>query len=88
MNINNLTDFRTAVEQGKWVWPGGYPCYFICADGEPLSFEAAIENKVVRCDSYDDHEKRYQGFHAALKAGGDVSYDAVTTITIDPEVQP
>ena len=47
MNINNLTDFRTALEQGKWAWPGGYPCYFICADGDPLSFEAVTENKAL-----------------------------------------
>lgn len=37
--------FKEALANGKYAWPGGYPIYFVCADGEALSFEAAEENQ-------------------------------------------
>ena len=40
MLINNSTDLRTAVRNGPYVWPGGYPCYFITSDGAALSFDS------------------------------------------------
>jgi hypothetical protein len=40
----NAHDLKTALRNGEWAWPGGYPCYFIAADGEPLSFAAVREN--------------------------------------------
>jgi hypothetical protein len=42
MNIQRYTvsDFRRDIRQ-PFAWPGGYPRYFICADGEALSFKAA-----------------------------------------------
>ena len=45
MLINSVEDFRKALETGPYAWPGGYPLYFLCADGEALSFKAAQENK-------------------------------------------
>lgn len=30
---------------GAYAWPGGYPLYFITADGEALSFESAQANQ-------------------------------------------
>ena len=47
MNIRTVNEFRAALEAGKWAWPGSYPVYFICADGEALSFEAAEANKML-----------------------------------------
>ena len=41
MEIKTISDFRKAVRSGPYAWPGGYPCYFIMADGEALSFKAA-----------------------------------------------
>lgn len=38
--INNSKDLRTALRNGPYAWPGGYPCYFITHDGEALSFKA------------------------------------------------
>lgn len=40
MNINSISDFRKAIRNGKYAWPGGYPCYFITSDGAALSFDA------------------------------------------------
>lgn len=44
MNIRNVFDFNKALDHGPYAWPGGYPMFFICKDGEALSFEAAVEN--------------------------------------------
>lgn len=41
MEIRNISDFRRAMRNGPYAWPGGYPLYFVCADGEALSFKAA-----------------------------------------------
>ena len=40
MNINTTKDLKTALRNGKWAWPGGYPLYFITSDGAALSFDA------------------------------------------------
>ena len=39
-----LHDIKTALREGPYAWPGGYPLYFVMADGEALSFKAAREN--------------------------------------------
>ncbi len=44
MLINTIQDLKTALRQGQWAWPGGYPCYFITSDGEALSFDAVKAN--------------------------------------------
>lgn len=36
-----MEEFNKALERGPYAWPGGYPLYFVMADGEALSFEAA-----------------------------------------------
>ena len=41
MLINSISDFRAAIRQGAYAWPGGYPTFFIMAHGEALSFAAA-----------------------------------------------
>lgn len=45
-----VSDFDKALQDGPYAWPGGYPRYFICNDGEALSFKAAQENaELIRC---------------------------------------
>lgn len=44
MKINSVSDFRAAMRQGPYAWPGGYPLYFITSDGAALSFKAAKDN--------------------------------------------
>ncbi len=39
------SDFRRAMRNGAYAWPGGYPLYFICADGKALSFASAKANR-------------------------------------------
>lgn len=38
--IASLTEVKAALRAGGYAWPGGYPLYFITADGAALSFEA------------------------------------------------
>ena len=45
MSINSISDFRRAMRNGPYAWPGGYPCYFIMSDGEALSFKAARKER-------------------------------------------
>lgn len=40
---------KASLRAGKYAWPGGYPCYFVTCDGEPLSFEAVRTNYRVVC---------------------------------------
>lgn len=45
MEIRKISDFRRAMRNGPRTWPGGYPLYFVTADGEALSFKAAREER-------------------------------------------
>lgn len=38
--LMSLADIKARLRDGQWAWPGGYPCYFITADGEAMSFAA------------------------------------------------
>jgi hypothetical protein len=41
MHINSISDFRKAVRNGPYAWPGGYPLYWITSDGAALAFNVA-----------------------------------------------
>lgn len=43
MIINNTKELKKALRNGPYAWPGGYPLYFICSDGEALSFESVMQ---------------------------------------------
>ena len=43
MEIKTTADLKTALRNGQYAWPGGYPLYFICSDGEPLSFQSVLQ---------------------------------------------
>lgn len=42
--INDTHELRASLRAGEWVWPGGYPMYFVTADGAALSFDGVREN--------------------------------------------
>jgi hypothetical protein len=42
--IMTTASLKTALRNGKYAWPGGYPIYFIASDGEALSFDSVKEN--------------------------------------------
>jgi len=49
----SISDFRRDIRQ-PYAWPGGYPRYFICDDGEALSFDSAKANKRLVLESLRD----------------------------------
>lgn len=49
-----ISDFRRDMRNGAYAWPGGYPLYFVCHDGEPLSFVAAKANRRLILESLCD----------------------------------
>lgn len=55
MEIRNVFDFNKALEIGPYAWPGGYPLYFITADGGVLSWQAAIDEQALIRDSIIDY---------------------------------
>jgi hypothetical protein len=57
MNINTISEFRAAMRHGKFAWPGGYPCYFLTADGAALSFEAAKQERRLILEAIRDDDK-------------------------------
>ena len=46
MEINTVEDLDMALASGPYAWPGGYPLYFVTADGEALSF-ATVQAEVA-----------------------------------------
>lgn len=36
--MKTLREVKTALRDGPYAWPGGYPLYFLCDDGEALCF--------------------------------------------------
>lgn len=53
-----VEQFRIDLAAGQWAWPGGYPKYFVAADGEALSFEAARENQRLVEQAIEDEDRR------------------------------
>lgn len=49
--IETVADFKATLRAGQSTDLGGYPLYFLCSDGESLSFEAARENARTIMDS-------------------------------------
>ena len=42
--INSVEEFESALKNGPFAWPGGYPLYFVTADCDAVSFDAVKEN--------------------------------------------
>ena len=56
MTINSISDFRRAMRNGPYAWPGGYPCYFLMSDGEALSFDAARQERRLILEAIRDRD--------------------------------
>jgi hypothetical protein len=67
-----ISDFRRDYRIGKFAWPGGYPRYFVCEDGEALSFEAAKENRRLILEAIRDQDR--SGWHVV---GVDINWEDV-----------
>lgn len=56
MEIRTVSEFRKAMRHGPYAWPGGYPCYFVTADGAALSFKAAKECRRQIIQAIAEHD--------------------------------
>jgi hypothetical protein len=56
--IDYVWQFNKALADGAYAWPGGYPLYFVTADGGALSFESAQENAAQIRDAIIEDDKR------------------------------
>ena len=68
--IKNLADFKASIRAGGFAWPGGYPLYFVCGDGESsLCFTCAR-------DEFAAIVSDWQTFGSSWRvAGVDINYD-------------
>lgn len=39
MKIETTKELKTALRQGEYAWPGGYPIFFVMSDGQAASFD-------------------------------------------------
>lgn len=63
MDIKTFWQFNNAIQDNdKYAWPGGYPLFFLCSDGEALSWDAAIENAGLIRDALITND-RHSGWH-------------------------
>lgn len=54
MHITTPSEFARALRAGPYASLGCYPVYFVCSDGEALSFKAAKENARRICEAIRD----------------------------------
>lgn len=64
MKIDSISDFRRAIRNGAYAWPGGYPLFFITADCASLSFEAAKQERRAILEALRDN-KTHSGWRVA-----------------------
>lgn len=53
-----LSQIKSHLRYGQYAWPGGYPMFFICADGGILSFAAVRQEWRQVCRAMIQHDKR------------------------------
>ena len=51
-------ELKKIIRNGPYAWPGGYPIYFIAADGAALSYEAVRENWRIICLAHRSRDIR------------------------------
>lgn len=56
MEINSISDYRAAIRNGAYAWPGGYPLYFVMSDGEAMSFAAGKKERRCILEALRDYQ--------------------------------
>lgn len=67
MLINTISDFRRAVRNGPYAWPGGYPLYWLMADGEACAFRVAKDERRAMLEALRDNARSDQWRPIALE---------------------
>lgn len=91
MQIQTINDFRRAMRSGPYAWPGGYPLYFITADGGALSFKSAraCRREILSAIAWNDNSGGWRIVAADIAWEGqlycDHSGEAIETAYGDAE---
>jgi hypothetical protein len=56
MSRYKTEQFNKDLEAGPYAFPGGYPRFFITADGEALSFESARKNQALILEAIQSND--------------------------------
>lgn len=56
--IKTISDFRAAYRNGPFAWPGGYPLFFVTADGAAISFKGAKKDRRNILEAIRDNDTR------------------------------
>ena len=51
MNDELENNFKQWIESGPYAWPGGYPTFALCEDGEALCHKCCLENANLIVDA-------------------------------------
>ena len=70
MQIRTISEFRSAVRNGPYAWPGGYPVFFLCDDGAALCCKCAKKERRSILSSIAD--KVNDGWRVT---GADINYE-------------
>lgn len=57
MQINSISDFRKAVRNGPYAWPGGYPLYWIMSDGGACAFNVCKSERRNMLEALRDSDR-------------------------------
>lgn len=57
MTINSISDFRKAVRNGPYAWPGGYPLFWLMDDGMPCAFSVAKSERRAMLEALRDKDR-------------------------------
>lgn len=57
-----VSELKTILWSGPYAWPGGYPMYFVAADGNALSFDAVHQEikQVMRALRHPGTDRNWQ----------------------------
>jgi hypothetical protein len=71
-----VKEIKAEIRKGEYAWPGGYPRYFVCSDGEAMCFACVKKNfrEIVDAHRRDD---RRSSWHLA---GVEVNWEQVDLV--------
>lgn len=67
MLIKSISDFRAAVRNGPYAWPGGYPLFWVMADGGACAFHVAKDERRFMLQALADNCRSDQWRPVALE---------------------
>lgn len=79
MEIHNARQLRDAIANGPYAWPGGYPLFFVMADGGTLCPGCAFSHRGFMAAGLSDRRKFGMAPDTWTPAAIDINYE-------DPEL--